>query len=65
MFDLKQLILSSTRIICSSSSIPNHILVSFPDRGTQQGTLNVRLSDEELHYCTKQCKEEKGMVRKK
>ena len=44
---------SLTRIICSSSSIIDHILASFPDRVTQQGTLNVGLSDQQLIYCTR------------
>ena len=39
------------RITCSSSSIINHILASFPDRVTQKGTLNLKLSDHQLIYC--------------
>ena len=53
MFDIKQLIESPTRITCSSSSIIDHILASFPDRVTQQGILNVGLSDHQLIYCTR------------
>ena len=53
MFGLKQLIESPTRITCSSSSIIDHILASFPDRVTQRGILNVRLSDHQLIYCTR------------
>ena len=53
MFGLKQLIESPTRITCSSSSIIDHILASFPDRVTQQGILNVGLSDHQLIYCTR------------
>ena len=53
IFALKQLIESSTRVACSSSSIIDHILASFPDRGTQRGILNVRLSDHQLIYCTR------------
>ena len=49
MFGLKQLIESPTRITCSSSSIIDHI----PDRVTQQGILNVGLSDHQLIYCTR------------
>ena len=45
MFGLKQLIESPTRITGSSSSIIAHILASFPNRVTQQGILNVGLSD--------------------
>ena len=51
MFGLKQLIQSPTLITCSSSSIIDHILTSFPDRVTQRGILNVRLSDHQLIYC--------------
>ena len=53
MFGIKQLIESPTRITCSSSSIIDHILASFPDRVTQRGILNVRLSDHQLIYCTR------------
>ena len=53
MFGLKQFIESPTRITCSSSSIIDHILASFPDRVTQRGILNVRLSDHQLIYCTR------------
>ena len=53
MFGLKQLIESPTRIICSSSSIIDHILASFPNRVTQRGILNVGLSDHQLIYCTR------------
>ena len=52
MFGLKQLIESPTRTTCSSSSIINHILASFPNRVIQQEILNVRLSDHQLIYCT-------------
>ena len=52
MFDLQQLIESRTRITCSSSSIIDHILASFPDRVTQRGILNVRLSDHQPIYRT-------------
>ena len=40
MFGLKQLIESPTRITCSSSSIIDCILASFPDRVTQQDYLS-------------------------
>ena len=53
MFDLKQLIESPTRITCSSSSIIDHILASFLDRVTQQGILNVRLSDHQIIFWTR------------
>ena len=51
MFGPKQSIDSPTRITCSSSFIIDHILASFPNRVTQQGILNVRLSDHQLIYC--------------
>ena len=51
MFGLKQLIENPTQITCSSSSIIDHILASFPDRVTQQGKVNVGLSDHQLIYC--------------
>ena len=54
MFDLEHLVLSPTRITFSSFSILDYILVSFPDRVTQQGILNVGLSDQQLIYYTKQ-----------
>ena len=53
MFGRKQLIESPTRIAYSGSSIINHILASFHDRVTQQGILNVGLSDHQLLYCTR------------
>ena len=31
----------------------NHILTSFPDRVTQQGILDVGLSDHQMIYCTR------------
>ena len=40
-------------ITCSSSSIIDHILASFPDRVTQQRIVNVRLPDHQLTYCTR------------
>ena len=51
MLGLKQLIENPTQITCSSSSIIDHILASFPDRVTQQGIVNVGLSDHQLIYC--------------
>ena len=53
MFDLEQLIESPTQITCSSSSITDHIVTSFPDIVAQQGILNVGLSDHQLIYCTR------------
>ena len=53
MFVLKQLIESPTRITCSSSSFVDHILANILDRVTQQGILNVGLSDHQLIYSTR------------
>ena len=53
MFGLKQLIEVSTRVTCSSSIIIDHILVSFPDRVSQQDIIDVGLSDHQIIYCTK------------
>ena len=53
MFGLKQLIESPNRITCSSSSIIDPSLASFPDRVAQQGMSNVGLSDHQLIYCTR------------
>ena len=53
MFVIKQLIESPTRIACISSSFVDHILANFLDRVTQQGILNVGLSDHQLIYCTR------------
>ena len=60
MFGLKQLIESPTQIACSSSSIIDHILASFPDRVTQRAILNVGLSDHQLIYCTRKISRIKG-----
>ena len=50
MFGLKQLIESPTRLTCSSSSIIDYILASFPDRVIPRGILNVGLSDHQLIF---------------
>ena len=53
MFGLKQLIEVPTRVTCSSSTIIDHILASFPDRVSQQGVTDVGLSDHQIIYCTR------------
>ena len=54
MFGLKQLIEVLTRVTCSSSTIINHTLASFPDRvSQQQGVIDVVLSDHQIIYCTR------------
>ena len=51
MFGLTQIIKSPTRIACSSTSLIDHILASLPDRISQEGVMNVGLSDHQLIYC--------------
>ena len=50
IFGLKQLIEVPTCVTCSSSTIIDHILPSFPNRVSQQGVIDVRLSDHQLIY---------------
>ena len=52
MFGLTQIINSATRLTCSSASLIDHILASFHDRISQEGVMNVGLSDHQLIYCT-------------
>ena len=56
IFGLKQLTEVPTRVTCSSSTIINHILASFPDRVPQQGVIDVGLSDHQIVYCTRKIK---------
>ena len=53
MFGLKQLIEVPTRVTCSSSTIIDHILASFPDRVSQQSVIDVGLSDHQIIHCTR------------
>ena len=53
MFGLTQIIKSPTRIICSSTSLIDHILLSLPERISQEGAINLGLSDHQLIYCTR------------
>ena len=53
MFALTQIIKSPTCITCSSTSLIDHILVSLPDRISQEGVMNVALLDHQLIYCTR------------
>ena len=53
MFGLKQLTEVPTRVTCSSSTIIDHILASFPDRVSQQGVIDVGISDHQIMYCTR------------
>ena len=49
---LEQLIKSPTRVTCSTSSLIDYILTTFPERVSQQGIIDVGLSDCQLIYCT-------------
>ena len=53
MFALKQLIEAPTRVTCSSPTINDHILASFPNRVSQQGVIDVGLSDHQIVYCSR------------
>ena len=53
MFGLKQLIEVPTHVTCSSSTIMDHILASFPNRVSHQGGIDVGLSDHQIIYCTR------------
>ena len=53
MFGLKQLIEVPARVTCSSSTITDHILASFPNRVSQQGVIDVGLSNRQIIYCTR------------
>ena len=53
MFGLKQLIEVPTHVTCSSSTIIDYILASFPNRVSQQGVIDVGLSDHQIIYCTR------------
>ena len=53
MFGLKQLIEVPTPVTCTSSTIIDHIIASFADRVSQQGLIDVGLSDHQIIYCTR------------
>ena len=53
MFGLKQLIEVPMRVTCRSSTIIDHILASFPNIVSQQGVIDVGLSDHQIIYCTR------------
>ena len=50
---LNKLIEVPTHVTCSSSTIIDHILASFPNRVLQQGVIDDRLSDHQIIYCTR------------
>ena len=51
MHGLKKLIQCPTRVTCSTSTLIDHILASFPSRVSQKGVINVGLSDHQLIFC--------------
>ena len=51
-FSLHQVIKAPIRITCISTTIIDHILASYPERITQQGIIDVGLSDHQLIFCT-------------
>ena len=42
---------SPTRVTCSTSSLINHVLTTFPKSVSQQGIIDVGLSHHQLTYC--------------
>ena len=53
LYDLEQLIKSPNRVTCSTSSLIDHILTTFPEKVSQQGIIDVGLSDHQSIYCTR------------
>ena len=45
LYGLEQLIKSATRVTCSTSSLIDHILTTFPEIVSQQDIIDVGLSD--------------------
>ena len=66
MFGLTQITKSATRTTCSSTSLIDNILESLPDRISQEGVMNVGLSEHQLIYFTRKISRVKtGGVHKK
>ena len=55
LYGLEQLIQSPTRVTCSTSSLIDHKLTTFPERVSQQGIIDVGFSDHQLIYHTRKC----------
>ena len=53
MRSLKLLIKSPNRVTCSTSTLIDHILASFPSRVSQKGVIDVGISDHQLIICTR------------
>ena len=51
VFSLRQLISCPTHISCSSCTIIDHILESYPDRVSQKGIIDIGISDHQLIFC--------------
>ena len=64
VFSLHQLIRVPTRITCNSATIIDHMLESYPERFTQQGIIDVGLSDHQLIFCTRKLSRIKRGVHK-
>ena len=52
-FGLHQLIKVPALVTCNSAAIIDHILANCPERVTQQGIIDVGLSDHQLIFCTR------------
>ena len=65
MFSLKQFIEVPTRVTCSSSTIIDHILASFPNKVSQQGVIDVGLSDHQLYTALEKSPESKEVGARK
>ena len=50
MNDLNQLIQCPTRVTCSTSTVIDHVLDSFPSSVSQKGVINVGLSDHQRFF---------------
>ena len=53
MYSLKELIQSPTCVICSTSTLIDHILTTVPSRISQKSVISVGVSDHQLIFCTK------------
>ena len=53
VFNLKQLISCPACITCSSSTIIDHILASYPDRFSQKRIIDIGIFDHRLIFCTR------------
>ena len=62
MHSLKQLIQFPTRVMCSTSTLTDQVLASFPLRAFQKGVIKVGLSDHQLIFCTRKISKFKKQV---